>query len=380
MFEGRISVFSYANDEEAKNPNTASYIIVRCRGSVMTSELGKRILLIVAKRGYTGADREVLFHNIRGIRYTQLEEEILSLENGGYIGVEWVGPSNFTVSITPEGVELAKSYQEDIWRKDTAALRELKRLKHEEKSIVHEEVGYSKMIEEKMHVEEVGNLSSEIIDGLEGQIISEKDASIEEPVPASFGVPAVEEIMENEVIETDTGIVEKRISGELESEEAGEGETIALEYSGEEGYSEDRIAVDEVTSLEQRTKEKRISGKIEGDMEEGKPKKVRVKKREKKASNQEETEAVPDPVEDSDQDIFTTDFYQQIEDAIAFGESLQQESETNPIINPTSMNCIWETNRECSILKSRELGLETTLTPNHCVVCQLLEIKRLLKK
>lgn len=346
----------------------------------MTSELGKRILLIVAKRGYTGADREVLFHNIRGIRYTQLEEEILSLENGGYINVEWVGPSNFTVSITPEGVELAKSYQEDIWRKNTAALRELKRLKHEEKSIVHEEVGYSKMIEEKMHVEEVGELSSEILDGLEGQIISEKDASIEDPVPASFGVPAAEEIMENEAAEMETEVVERRISGELVSEEAGEGEIIALEYSGEEGYSEDRIAVDEATSLEKRTKEKRILGEIEGDIPLVKPKKVRIKKRKNKASNHEETEAVPNPVKESNQDIFTTDFYQQIEDAIAFGESLQQESEVNPITNPLGMNCIWETNRECSILKSRELGMETTLTPNHCVVCQLLEIKRLLKK
>lgn len=346
----------------------------------MTSELGKRILLIVAKRGYTGADREVLFHNIRGIRYNQLEEEILSLENVGYITVEWVGPSNFTVSITPEGVELAKSYQEDIWRKDTAALRELKRFKHEEKSLVHEEVGYSKMIEEKMNVEEVGDLSSEIIDGMEGQIISEKDASIEDPVPASFVAPAMAEIMENEAAEMETEAVERRISGELVSEEAGEGETIALEYSDEEEYSEDRIAVDEATSLERRTKEKRISGEIEDDIGERKTKKGRIKKRKKRASNSEETEAVSNPVEESSQDIFTTDFYQQIEDAIAFGESLQQESEVNPATNPTSMNCVWEMNRECSILKSREWGLETTLTPYHCVVCQLLEIKRLLKK
>ncbi len=379
MFEGGFSVFLYAYDVEAKNPNTASYIIVRCRGSMMTSELGKRILLIVAKRGYTGADREVLFHNIRGIRYIQLEEEILSLENGGFITVEWVGPSNFTVSITPEGVELAKSYQEDIWRKDTAALRELKRMKHEEKSIVHEEVGYSKMIEEKMHVEEVGNLSTEILDGMEGQIISEKVASIEPP-PASFVAPAVEEIMENEAVESETEAVERRISGELVSEEAGDGETIAVEYSDEEEYSEDRIAVDEVTSLEKRTKEKRISGEIEGDIGEEKPKKAKVKKRKKKASNSEETEALPQPVEESNQDIFTTDFYRQIEDAIAFGESLQQESEVNPITNPNDMNCVWEMNRECSILKSREWGLETNLTPYHCVVCQLLEIKRLLKK
>ncbi len=365
--------------KKPKNPNMSSYIIVRCRGSVMTSELGKRILLIVAKRGYTGADREVLFHNIRGIRYNQLEEEILSLENGGYITVEWVGPSNFTVSITPEGVELAKSYQEDIWRKDTVALRDLKQKKHEEKSIVHEEVGYSKMIEEKMNVEEVGDLSSEIIDGMEGQIISEKDASIESP-PSSFVVPAMEEIMENEAVETETEAVERRISGELVSEEAGEGETIALEYSDEDGYSEDRIAVDEATSLERRTKEKRISGEIEDDIGERKTKKGRIKKRKKRASNSEETEAIPDPVEESNHDIFSTDFYQQIEDAIAFGESLQQESEANPIPNPTGMNCVWEMNRECSILKSRELGLETTLTPYHCVVCQLLEIKRLLKK
>ncbi|MEE9151463.1 MAG: hypothetical protein V3U20_06500 [Thermoplasmata archaeon] len=348
----------------------------------MTSMLGKRIVLIVAKRGYTGADREVFFHHIRGIRYIELEKEILSLERMGYITVEWVGPSNFTVSITPEGVELAKSYQEDIWRKSAKALKDLKHAKHAEKSIIHEEVGYSKMIEDKMGVEEVGELSNEIIEELDEQILSERDTSSEEAVPENVGVPAVEEVIENDDVEMEKGVVERRISGELESEATSEGEIIApsLEYSVEEGGSLKKIAVDKATSLEKRTKERRISGKIEGGVLVAQPKKVKARKHKAHVSEQKEAEAVPSPQEDLSENVLPPDFYQQIEDAIAFGESLVEQADTLPIPTSLEMLCIWEKDRECPVLKGERFGKNTTLTPNHCVMCQLLEIKRLLKE
>jgi hypothetical protein len=46
----------------------------------MLSDLGKHMLLITARRGYTGADREVFFHFIRGIRYVEMEKEVTALE------------------------------------------------------------------------------------------------------------------------------------------------------------------------------------------------------------------------------------------------------------------------------------------------------------
>ena len=88
----------------------------------MLSELGKKMLLIAAKLGHVGADREFFFHHIRGIRYHDLEKELLILEMEDYITIEWVGPSNFTVFITPKGNELAESYQEEVQPKSAETL------------------------------------------------------------------------------------------------------------------------------------------------------------------------------------------------------------------------------------------------------------------
>lgn len=346
----------------------------------MTSELGRRMLLIVARRGYTGADREVFFQNIRGIRYTDLEKEVLFLEREGYITIEWVGPSNFTVSITPKGVEFVRSYQQDVWRKSAKALKELDRVRHAEKSIVHEEVGYSKMVEEKMGVEEVGELSNEILEGIDEHIMAERDTSSEEAMPPNVGVPAADEAIENEATEMETDVAERRISGEMISEETSEGEIIepSLEYSIEEGAWEERIAVDEATIIEKRTKEKRISGEIDGAISAAKTKKVENEDTNTPFSEEKEAKAAPPFQEDLSEDASPPDFYQQIEDAIAFNNSSQQETES--MAPSIGMQCIWETDRECPILKGKEFEADITLTPQHCVVCQLVEIKRLLKK
>ncbi|UCG68150.1 MAG: hypothetical protein JSV09_10015 [Thermoplasmata archaeon] len=362
----------------------------------MTTELGKRLLFIVAKRGYTGADREVFFHYIRGIKYERLEREVLALEREGLITIEWVGPSNFTVSITRDGAEFVKSFSQDIWRKSTEALKQLDRAKHKEKEIHIEKVGYSKMLGQKMHVEEVGELSHDIFEKLDEHVKADRDGSSEEAAPAVVAVPAVQEVLEHEGVAMDKDVVERRISGVINEEEEEGGEMVESfqEPLVIEGDSEDRIAVDSVTSLEKRTKEKRISGVVEENALDEETKEVEQK--ESPSPPSEESETVSSPMADvlSEEDS-PLDFYQQIEAAIALGgpldtdeliieeeEEVKEDEKTmnEPSTNPTKTRCLWERDRECPILKNKEPETDFTLTPNHCTVCQLIEIKNLLKK
>ncbi len=364
----------------------------------MISEIRKKILLIVAKRGYTGADREVFFHSIRGIRYSDLEKEVQGMENDGYISIEWVGPSNFTVTITPKGVELVKTFGEDVWHKDIKALEVLDKSKHAKKTILTEKVGYSKMMEEKIHVTEVGELSSEIIKGIDEHIMAERGMSEETIEAESVGVPAVEEVIDSEVIHGKEGLVEKRISGEIESTESGVGEEINLsadEWSLEKS-KEDRIEADEATSLEKRVKEKRISGDFEGGTPMGEPEKIDLKKA-KEPSPSIITETVktmdpqpppeipneepPEVPSEAKAEIESSpDFYKQIEDAIAFGESLDEEMITEEKTESLDIYCQWEAGLKCQMVTDGKVKTMKDLDLNHCIMCQILEIKRLLNR
>ncbi|UCE39215.1 MAG: hypothetical protein JSW00_08370 [Thermoplasmata archaeon] len=366
----------------------------------MTSEMGNKILIIVAKRGYTGADREVFFHNIRGIRYSDLEKEVLALEREGYISIEWVGPSNFTVTITPKGVELVKTFDEDVWHKDIKALEVLNKAKHAKKSIFTQKVDYSKLLEEKIHVAEVGNLSNEIIEGIDEHIKAERISSSEVNNTGSIGVPALEEVIEDDDAEQEKGIKIKTVSGELESTLTEEGEVIQIK-SDEAILKDDRegrIEVDKATKLEKRVKEKRISGEMESGTPVSEPMMVEAKKQKSKLPKEKvvseiDSASILESASEPDSEPLTSvvvaedeispDFYRQIEDAIHFGESLLEEAEeivAKPVLEPGELNCPWETGHKCHMIKSGKFGDIDSPTINHCIICQLMEIKGLLKK
>ncbi len=353
----------------------------------MTSELGKKMLLITAKRGYTGASREVFFHFIRGIRYADLEKEVLALERENYITIEWVGPSNFTVSITPKGVELVKSFQEDVWKKSVDALQKVREEEHEEKSIIHGEVGYTRMIDEKMGVEEVGDFSREIIEKLDEHIKAEREAASEEAgedLTGAIGVPAVVELGEEESVELKEDVVERRISGEMESKETGEGKEIPMPSEDIilHRSRESRIAAEKGTTIETKIKERRISGELDRGASAKKLRPPRVKKM--SASPPKVEEASPEEVLSALEEISEVKA-PSIDDSLSEvpvfpSAETQQEAKTEPEISIVEFRCVWEADHDCQILKEKQFEADFELTSNHCIMCQLLEIKRILKK
>lgn len=357
----------------------------------MESEIGRQILLIVAKRGYTGADREVFFHDIRGIRYSDLEKEVLDLERNRYITVEWVGPSNFTVMITPKGVELVKTYGEDVWHKDIKALEELDRARHVKKTVHTHKIDYSKMLEKKIHVAEVGNIPHEIIDSIDEHILAERESPEEVVDSGAIGIPALEGQFVEETVTDEKGIKIKRVSGELENDVSEDGETITIGSTKDilEDTREARIAVDKATKLEKRVKEKRISGEKEEGTPLSEPKKARSRKKKEYTSEEiieEDTLAEPVLEEALAEEDLPQDFYKEIEEALNFGESLvddilsSEDLGDEAISGFTETICAWEPEKECHMIISGKLGDIESPTINHCIMCQLLEIKKLIKK
>ncbi len=227
----------------------------------MLSDLGKRMLIITARRGYTGADREVFFHFIRGVRYSEMEKEVKALEREGLITIEWVGPSNFTVSITVHGVEVAREIEEGVWHKSVEALEQRGKKEHHERSILEEKGEHSYLIKDKIKVEEVGALPSDIMQTLDDQIIAERQAAYEEEYGPGVGVPATEFMDGDGDYKGEEEVVERRIEGELDYSDSEEGEEIYLNTG--EGSSEDRIAQDKNSRIKRRVKERRISGELD---------------------------------------------------------------------------------------------------------------------
>lgn len=373
----------------------------------MVSDLGKKMLIIVAKRGYTGASREVFFHHIHGIRYAALEREVLTLEKNGMITIEWVGPSNFTVFITKKGVEVATTFQKGIWHKSTEALEKLQKTKPKEASITTKKVGYEKIIDKKIGVEEVGAISEEITKKMDEHIRAERASSSEEAepsLPQSIGVPAVQEEKEEVKLGEEKDVVEKRISGEIEGIEIEKGEKLTTEDMVKEDTSEARIATEEGIDYIQTVKEKRISGEMEGITPPSGATRVGVKAKES-ASFVSEQEAIPPPSpedveeieappapedtgepdlpfipEDVDKGEPSPGFSYQKELTSLFDEPAPPPAETKPVLIFTEGHCVWEPDIECTVLKSSDFGPDTTLTINHCMVCQLVKVKHLLEK
>jgi uncharacterized protein YpbB len=68
-------------------------------------EITEAMLRTAAKKGLIGASRDDLFKSLRGIGYPELEQLIEELEQKGYITVQWLGSSDFVITVTPEGLE-----------------------------------------------------------------------------------------------------------------------------------------------------------------------------------------------------------------------------------------------------------------------------------
>jgi DNA-binding PadR family transcriptional regulator len=75
-------------------------------------DLAWRVLRAVAKRGYVGASREDLFQEIRGVAYEDLEGALRTLEEEGYVTMEWTGPNTFVAAVTEKGSVYARDEYE----------------------------------------------------------------------------------------------------------------------------------------------------------------------------------------------------------------------------------------------------------------------------
>jgi hypothetical protein len=374
------------------------------------------MLLITARRGYTGADREVFFHFIRGIKYKDMEKEVLALERQGLISIEWVGPSNFTVSITAKGVEMAKSLEEGVWHKSVEALEQLGRENHHERSILEEKGEHTYILEDKFGVEEVGTLPEDIIDTLDDQIRSEREVS-PDSVLDGVGVPAVDENEEAVAGEGDGEVVERRISGEMDTYESEDGREIYLEVG--EGVHEDRIAASKASSIKKRVKERRISGELDTpdfDDEDALPMEDNTDHYNEMVDsiseyqlssikNDGEYSMIPEKIEEEvpleeeiEEDI---DDGQMEQEAVYHEETTIEDKDEgiyNQLVDTISQNkpitrdndvamelsheliCIWETYRYCPLKMKNRDKKKYKVSTGQCTVCQLVEIKQLLKK
>ena len=66
-------------------------------------DLRHKVLLLVAKRGRLGVTKADFFASLKGISYADLEHELTVLERETLIQINWRGPADFTVEITPLG-------------------------------------------------------------------------------------------------------------------------------------------------------------------------------------------------------------------------------------------------------------------------------------
>jgi hypothetical protein len=386
----------------------------------MLSDLGKRMLVITARRGYTGADREVFFHFIRGIRYSEMEKEVQALERQGLITIEWVGPSNFTVSITAHGVEVAKAIEEGVWHKSLEALEQMDKGKHHERSILEERGEHSYHVKDKTRVLEVGDLPSDIVQTLDRQIIKERQAAYKAENGSGVGVPGKRINDDESTSEGQEDVVERRIEGELDLSESGEGEEIYLKVG--EGAYESRIEQSDKSLIKKRVKERRIEGEFDtpdfddedalafednidninfiddkiseynysGPPSEGEYEQVEEEIPEYiEEEVEEEEEEMDDPGYDREEvqmalsnnrkrdDDKDSDLYKQIADVIS------KENPSSPVdsnVADVKLMCSWEDDFPCPLKVNHDGSKELVITPNHCMVCQLLQIKKLLKE
>ena len=63
------------------------------------------LLLTCKAWGYRGATREIFYKNIKGLNFSHLKGMLVTLEEKGYVTMEWIDYDRFFAYITPEGEE-----------------------------------------------------------------------------------------------------------------------------------------------------------------------------------------------------------------------------------------------------------------------------------
>ena len=72
------------------------------------------LLLTCKAWGYRGVTREIFYKNIKGLNYSHLKDVLASLEEKGYITMEWIDFDRFYAYITPEGEEYLDKWLLDL--------------------------------------------------------------------------------------------------------------------------------------------------------------------------------------------------------------------------------------------------------------------------
>ena len=95
-----------AGVDDAFNSLAISIVDVAMRGAEsrkVEEDLRHRILNLVAPKGSLGISKREFFEAIQGISYNELEKELSRLERDALVQINWRGPADFTVLITPLG-------------------------------------------------------------------------------------------------------------------------------------------------------------------------------------------------------------------------------------------------------------------------------------
>lgn len=74
------------------------------KARAISTDLDDRILQALSIRGYLGLTRNDLFKRFQGIGYDDLKAALERLERQVFVQINWRGPADFTVLITPKGV------------------------------------------------------------------------------------------------------------------------------------------------------------------------------------------------------------------------------------------------------------------------------------
>ncbi|HYS71139.1 MAG TPA: Rab family GTPase [Thermoplasmata archaeon] len=72
-------------------------------------DLENRILEALALRGFLGFSKNDLFGRFRGIGYDELKSTLERLERQAFVQINWKGPTEFSVLITPKGIALVQA-------------------------------------------------------------------------------------------------------------------------------------------------------------------------------------------------------------------------------------------------------------------------------
>ncbi len=74
------------------------------RAKSVSLDMENRVLEALALRGFLGLTKQDLFNRFKGVGYDDLKETMERLERQALVQINWKGPADFSVIITPKGV------------------------------------------------------------------------------------------------------------------------------------------------------------------------------------------------------------------------------------------------------------------------------------